>query len=361
MPTVAGPDAICSLVVQQACWTTRSHAAALLLSCLLCTGCESASQDFRHQYYAFGTLVTIDFFDARYRSNNSAIAAMEARIKDIDLNWYPWRRHADEPLGELQRINAAIAAGESVDVSPMLAELLRRAAVLEQESGGRFNPAIGRLTELWGFHDVASLPTSPPDDVEVQTWLSASVSSGSLEWHGNSLRSTSRAVMLDLGGIAKGSILEQFVRILRGAGIESAIIDLGGDLTVVGLVKARPARIGIRSPRSDAALAWLEVMDGETVVTSGDYERFFEHEGRQYQHVLDPRSGYPVEHTISATVVHKDPVLADAAATALLVAGAGEFEELCAALGLDEALIVSASGDLRLTRGMEKRLNWTSR
>lgn len=345
----------------QPCWITRFHAAALTLSCLLCCGCDAATQDFRHQIYAFGTLVTIDFFATTPQSNAAAIAAIEARIRDIDRDWYPWREYPDEPQGELQRINAAIAAGQAIEVSPLLAELVRRAAVLEQLSGGRFNPAMGRLTELWGFHDVARLRSSPPDELEIQTWLSASVSSDSLEWSGNELRSNSPYVMLDLGGIAKGSILEQFVSILRDAGIENAIIDIGGDLTVLGHINGRPARIGIRSPRSDDTLAWLDVMDGETVVTSGDYERFFEVGGRRYQHILDPRNGYPVAHTISATVLHQDPVLADAAATALLVAGPGAFEELCAVLGLDEALIVSASGDLRLTQAMEKRLNWPNR
>ena len=164
--------------------------------------------------------------------------------------------------------------------------------------------------------------------------------------------------MLDLGGIAKGAILEQFVGILSAAGVLNAIIDIGGDLTVMGHMKGRTARIGVRAPRSEDVLGWIEVLDGETVMTSGDYERFFEHDGIRYQHVLDPRSGYPVQETISASVVHRDPVLADAAATALLVAGPGEFEQLCELLGLEEALIVSASGDLRLTPAMEKRLNW---
>lgn len=337
------------------------RAAILSLAFLFGFGCGSESQDFSHQLYAFGTLVTIDLFDTSPRSSAAAVSAIEARIRDIDSNWYPWRTHSNEPQGELERINAAIAAGRSIEVSPLLAELLRRAAALERMSGGRFNPAIGRLTELWGFHDVARLRTSPPDELEVQQWLSSSVSSASLEWNGNVLRSSSPAVFLDLGGIAKGSILEQFVSILRDVGIDNAIIDIGGDLTVVGQVNGRSARIGIRSPRSDSVLAWLAVADGETVVTSGDYERFFEHEGERYQHVLDPRTGYPVQHTISATIVHRDPILADAAATALLVAGPGEFEELSASLGLDVALIVTASGDLRLTQAMEKRLNWPDR
>ena len=328
------------------------RAAILFLALLLCFGCDSESKDFQHQFYAFGTLVTIDFFDVSHNSNAAAIAAIEERIRIIDTNWYPWRK------GELQQINAAIARRQSIEVSPLLADLLRRGASLEQKSGGRFNPAIGRLTELWGFHDVTMLRTSPPDDLEVRKWLSLSVSSLSLEWDGNLLRSKSPRVMLDLGGIAKGSILEQFVSILREAQVENAIIDIGGDLTVMGQVKGRSARIGIRSPRSEDVLGWLELLDGETVMTSGDYERFFEHDGKRYQHVLDPRTGYPASQAISASVVHKDPVLADAAATALVVAGPAEFDELCGLLDLEEALIVSASGDLRLTRAMEKRLNW---
>jgi len=331
------------------------RAAILSFALLCCHGCQSDAQDFRHQFYAFGTLVTIDFFDTSQQSNAAAISAVEARIKDIDTNWYPWRE------GELQRINAAIARRQSIEVSPLLADLLRRAAALEQRSGGRFNPGLGRLTELWGFHDVTMPRTSPPDDFEVQKWLSLSISSQSLNWEGNLLRSSSPRLMLDLGGIAKGSILEQFASVLRDAGVENAIIDIGGDLTVIGQVKGRSARIGIRSPRSDKVLGWLEVLDGETVMTSGDYERYFEHNGKRYQHVLDPRTGYPVQETLSASVVHRDSVLADAAATALLVAGAGEFEELCLSLGLKEALILSASGDLRLTRAMEKRLNWLNR
>jgi thiamine biosynthesis lipoprotein len=338
-----------------------SYVVVLTLTCFLYFGCEPETKDFRHQYYAFGTLVTFDFFGAGMQTNAAAKTAIEARISDIDHNWYPWHKYSGQPPGELQQINAAIAAGSSIEVSPPLAGLLRRAAALERASGGRFNPAIGTLVELWGFHDMASLRTSPPDEFAIRKWLSTSASTDSLEWNGNVLHSDSPDIMLDLGGVAKGSILEQFVTILRDSGVENAIIDVGGDLTVVGNVGDRPARIGIRSPRSDRALAWLEVADGETVVTSGDYERFFEYEGRRYQHVLDPRSGYPVQHTVSATVVHRDPVLADAAATALLVAGPDDFDEICTALGINESLIIGASGDLRLTREMEKRLNWISR
>ena len=109
---------------------------------------------------------------------------------------------------------------------------------------------------------------------------------------------------------------------------------------------------------ADEPIGWLDVADGETVVTSGDYERFFLHEGKKYAHILDPKSGYPVQHTSSVTVIHRDPILADAAATALVVAGMAEFDQTCAALGIRQAILIDSSGELRLTADMGGRVNW---
>ncbi|MDZ7642777.1 MAG: FAD:protein FMN transferase [Woeseiaceae bacterium] len=93
-------------------------------------------------------------------------------------------------------------------------------------------------------------------------------------------------------------------------------------------------------------------------MTSGNYERYFEYEGRRYAHVLDPRTGYPATGTASVTVVHRDPVLADAAATALLVGGVDDFDALCARLGLEQALLITAGGDVRLTPALAARVHW---
>jgi thiamine biosynthesis lipoprotein len=162
----------------------------------------------------------------------------------------------------------------------------------------------------------------------------------------------------DLGGIAKGAILDLTIALLRESGVENAIINIGGDLTVLGDIHGRAARIGIRSPVAETPLGWLDVADGETVVTSGDYERFFEYQGQKYQHILDPKSGFPIQHTASVTVIHRDPVLADAAATALVVAGMAEFDQTCAALGITQAILIDSSGELRLTADMDRRVNW---
>ncbi|GMR17276.1 MAG: FAD:protein FMN transferase [Gammaproteobacteria bacterium] len=333
----------------------------LLALLALGTACVPAERGRTLQLVAFGTVVEIRMFGVSRDAANAAGEALQAEYRRIDADWYPWPKPGQAPPGELRRLNQAIAARQPFTVSADLAALIRRAAQLEQASSGRFNPAIGAATELWGFADATTLPASPPDPALLAALPLAQMTTRQLHWTGDTLRSDSSAVMLDLGGIAKGAILELSAASLREHGVSNAIVDIGGDLIVLGKVGKRAARIGIRSPLSDGVVGWLEVADGETVVTSGDYERYFEYGGRRYQHILDPRTGIPVSHTRSVTVVDRDPLLADAAATALVVAGPAEFAAVCRELQVQQALLISAAGDLRLTAGMRKRVNWSER
>jgi len=188
--------------------------------------------------------------------------------------------------------------------------------------------------------------------------LGSRLSLARIQWDGNRLSTAQPDLMIDLGGIAKGAILEDCISVLLQYGINDAIVNIGGDLSVLGDVKGRPAHIGIRSPVASDPIAAIDIDAGETIVTSGNYERYIEIAGQRFAHILDPQSGYPVEHTAAVTVVHQDPVLADAAATALMVGGAEEFDALTQALDIDFALLIEASGDLRLTRSMDERLHW---
>lgn len=326
-----------------------------LLAVLACLAACQPDAPEERRLVALGTVVTLTYFDADARLADAATAELEALYHERGRDWYPW---AD---GELAGINAALAAGEAVAVSPALAALLRRAAEIEAASGGRFNAGIGGLTELWGFHRDAGDGWRPPAESDIERFVAAAPSLADLEWQGDRVASASRLLALDPGGIAKGALLSESAARLAGLGIDDAIIDLGGDLLVTGRAGPRPARIGIRRPDADGALGWLEVQPGEAVMTSGNYERWFEWRGRRYHHVLDPRSGRPAAGVASVTVVDEDPLLADAAATALLVAGAAEFDATCAALGIDRALLVTTGGDLRLTAALAGRVHWLDR
>ena len=329
----------------------------LLILCLA-VSCDSQHTDSHRKIIAFGTRVELSIYGGDVERVSAVMARIEARYREIDRDWYPYDRNTVSSPGELQRINSALASGQSMDVSPALAGLIRRAAVIEQLSFGRFNPGLARLSELWGFDDVLRENWAPPPEAAVQEIVDAAPGSHHLHWAQNSLTSESTVTQIDLGGIAKGAILSLTADLLRDGGLENAIVNIGGDLTVLGNIHGRPARIGIRSPVADDPVGWLEIADGETVVTSGDYERYFEHEGEKYPHILDPKTGYPIQHTSSVTVIHPDPILADAAATALVVAGMAEFDQTCAALGIQQAVLIDSSGELRLTADMDRRVNW---
>lgn len=332
--------------------------AAVLVVAMIVSACTQAP-DQQRQLYAFGTLVTLRFSGASNEQINAAVSALEHKYTVLDVDWYPWIKPGSTQGGKLFELNASIASGQTLQVDPDLAHLIRRASEIEQLSGGRFSAATGSLTRLWGLVDPGTPPDTLPNPASIQSLLDAGMHTRTLHWQGNTLSSDSRAIELDLGGIAKGALLELSVDILKQHGIHDAIVDIGGDLRVVGSIQGRAARIGIRTPGGNGSTGWLEVHDGETVVTSGNYERYFELGGHRYQHILDPRSGYPVEHTASVTVVHRDSLLADAAATALMVGGMAEFDAICRQLGIVDALLIDPAGDLRLTPSMHKRVNWS--
>jgi len=324
----------------------------LIAASAILGACAPAERDQQHEILAFGTYVSVTFYAVTEEQSRVALNQLEALFRDVDADWYPWT------AGELQRVNAAIAAGERITVSARLASLIRAAASYEHESHGLFNAGIGRLIELWGFHDMANPLTRVPNVEELAAWRQTAPSLTSLSWQGLELSSNNRDVMIDLGGIAKGAILKESQILLRAIGMDNAIVNIGGDLIAIGRAGDRAARIGIRSPLSATPLARVVISDGESVITSGSYERFVEIDGARYTHILNPISGLPVAHTVSVTVVDDDPVLADAAATALMVGGAGEFEKLVEALQLEYALLIEAGGDTRLTPGMRERLQW---
>ncbi len=324
---------------------------ALTLLALLASACD-AGRDFRHDFVALGTVVTVTAYGVHEQEFRSATDSIEAYFARIGNEWY-----VDTP-GELRRANEAIAAGQPVKVSAALKELIEAATVYESLSDGLFNICIGRTIRLWGFYAATPQPAQVPDPAQIKALLASGPGTAQLSWDGLTLRSANPDIRLDVGGIAKGAIALNANRILRAHGIDNAIVNIGGDLAVAGQVNGRDARIGIRSPDGGPPLAMLDVHSGEAVFTSGNYERFVEIDGQRYTHILDPTTGRPVEHTASVTVVHTDPVLADAAATALLVGGPERFAALVTRFELRYALLIDKGGDTSLTSGMAERLHW---
>lgn len=230
------------------------------------------------------------------------------------------------PTSDVGRFNAA-SPGTRVPVSPETAEVVREALSWARQSGGSFDPTLERLTAVWDPMTHAAPPAEPvlrSAAADAGAWPSLELASTPGDAHAWLLRSPGTS--LDLGGIAKGYGVDQAARVLREHGIHRGLVNVGGDLMALGDGPGgRAWRVGIRDPRSpEGVLETVEVVEG-AVATSGDYLRFFNHDGRRYHHILDPRTGAPVASRMrTVTVVAADVTSADAAATVVFAAGVRE-------------------------------------
>ena len=315
-------------------------------------GCGSDHRIHEYNFLALGTLVKVSIYGDDEEAAADVVRLLETDFAWLHDNFYPTR-------GELGALNEALTAGTSTTVGPDLQVLLKRGQELEQQSDGLFNPALGELFFLWGFvNDERPAYLPPPDAESIADILKQQPSMQKLTIDRNEVSSTT-PLLLDLGGYAKGYALEVGTQRLLNAGVENALINAGGDITALGQAGERPWRIGIRDPDGSSVLAGIEMRDRETVVTSGDYERFFEHGGIRFHHILDPRSGYPAARTRSVTVIDTDAVLADAAATALFVAGPGEWINVASSMGVRYVMLVDDDQQIHMTRDMADRIELT--
>ena len=198
---------------------------------------------------------------------------------------------------DVDRINTA--GCKPVEVSSETLEVIRKGIEFGRMSEGNFDITIGAVSSLWDF-DAGVVP----DENELQEAIKP-VDYKQIKIEGNTVSLDIEGAMLDLGGIAKGYIADRVTELLKENGVEQAIINLGGNIVTIGQKEdGMPWKIGIERPYSDRTeiIGVLEVTD-ETVTTSGVYERAFEKGGKMYHHVLDPKTGYPMNTSIEAVTV----------------------------------------------------------
>lgn len=198
--------------------------------------------------------------------------------------------HAWHP-GPLGRVNQLLKTTAFFTANPSVLPLIKESRQLSILSQGLFNPAIGPLIGAWGFqHDLGPAGVAPPDASTIQSWLTKKPSMTDIIIRNIQMRSTNPAVRLDLGAVAKGYAVERIIQHLQDLGIKNAILNAGGDIKAIGHhPDGRPWYVGITHPRiKGAVLAGLEVMPGESVFTSGDYERYFMYKGKRIRFVTSP-------------------------------------------------------------------------
>mgnify|MGYP001819567028 CR=1 FL=1 len=327
------------------------------LGCLLLIlgiiGCEQHKDPVYHdQFFAFGTLIDISLYSVEQPLAESVCRQIEQDFLDLHASWHAWQP------GPLASLNRHLSALEEDTIEPSLLPLLTEAHRLSGLSAGLFNPVMGKLIALWGFHDKALPLGTLPDNTALTEWLAQPPSSNDIKIDGTLISSSNPSVAYDLGGFAKGYAIDHAVDRLRAAGIHDAIVNAGGDLRAIGQHGDRPWRIGIRHPRDNGIIASIEIAGDDSVFTSGDYERFFEVDGKRYHHIIDPRTGYPALNTTSVTVIHSNAATADAAATALFVAGPDQWWSTANSMGIRYVMLIDTLGTIHINPEMQSRIHF---
>ena len=316
---------------------------ALLLSSLIILfsvfqGCadENASQPLSETRLLLNTVCTITIYDP------GANPAPLSRVFDLCAEYEAMFSRTVEG-SDIWRINNA--GGEAVSVDPRTAELILSGIYYGKLLGGKFDITIGRVSELWNFGAGANVPDSAALAEARDT-----VDFRGITVTGNTVRLADPRAALDLGGIAKGWIADRAAEFLIAHGVESAIINLGGDIRFIGLRSGgEPWRVGVQRPFAEnGELAGVISTGAPAVASSGVYERFFECGGVIYHHILDPSTGFPVQTDIAGvTLIAESAMIADAVSTLIILAGSERAGEIFAqAAGLIGAVLILKSGEI---------------
>jgi len=261
---------------------------------------QQQSEPFQHNKgFVFGTI-----YNVTYQSSEDLQAEIEAEMKKVDLEFSMYNDSST-----VARINR----GEMVKGSDMFDELFQLSQTINKETDGAFDITVAPLVNAWGFgfkHEQMPTPQQVDSLLKIRD-------------------------QLDFSAIAKGFGSDVVARLLRSHGIQNFMVEIGGEVVTQGISDKRlPWKIGVTKPTDDSLSVSGELQTVLNVTdiamaTSGNYRKFYYKGGRKYAHTIDPKTGYPVQHSLlSATVLAKDCAVADAYATAFMVLGMDRAKEV---------------------------------
>ncbi len=256
---------------------------------------------------------------------------------------------------EISAINSA--KGGKTQVSEQTAELIKKAIKYSELSNGKFDITIAPVSSLWDFK---SESPAPPNDSQIKEALSH-VNYKNISVEGNTVELLDESAAIDLGGIAKGYIGDKAKEFLIEKGVTKALINLGGNILVI-CPENDSLKIGIQDPNGqEGALSGAISTNGNSLVTSGIYQRCFEYNGKLYHHILDTSTGYPVDNNLaSVTIIGPESADCDALSTTVFCLGAEEGLKLVNSLDGYEAVIITKDNETLFSDGINKTVEYRS-
>lgn len=256
----------------------------------------------------------------------------------------------------LERKKGSLLVEGWIPVSDELFSLLGESVLLSNLTKGCFDITIYPLWKTWKFEgENLEVPSKGKIEraLELVAYKNMILQNGKISF-------AKKGMGIDLGGIAKGYAVDAAIKVLKDKNINSAIVNAGGDMYVLGRKQGKSWRIGIRHPRREGEILGTIEVEDKAIVTSGDYERFFFSGGKKYHHIINPKTGYPADECQSVTIVAKEATFADGLATGIFVLGPKEGMVLIENLEGVEGVIVNKEGDVSVSSGLVSKIEYVN-
>ena len=314
----------------------------LVAFALLLAAAPARAEWFFREEAIMGTRVAVELWS---EDASLATRAMEAVIAEM--------RRTDElmstykPESQLSAVNAH-AFERPVKVDPEIVDVVARSFDFSRMSDGAFDVTYASVGYLYDYR-----AHQRPSGEQVAAALAAvDYRQVQVDRERNTIRFLRKGVRIDLGGIAKGYAVDRSIELLRGLGIEHAMVNAGGDTRLLGDRRGKPWIVGVRDPRNEGKMVTRLPLENEAISTSGDYERYFEEDGVRYHHILVPGTGDVARAVRSATIIGPDATLTDGLSTTVFVLGVERGMELVSRLPGVEAVIVDRDGRIFYSDGL---------
>jgi thiamine biosynthesis lipoprotein len=315
------------------------------------SGCDTRDPVARGRINAFDTVIDVTLIGVDRQRAAEITRMLESDLRLMEAAW-----QATEP-GPVSHMNALFNAGSPPFAAPpSVLPLLRFSKTLSERSDDLFNPAIGHLTRAWGFQGREPECLQPAAPEIIDLIVAAQPSMRDITIDGLRVSARKQTVKLDFSRIQKGFAIDQAIARLREFGVQNARIDAAGDLRAIGSRAGHPWSVAIRGPEGGGILATLQISGNEAAFTAGRYERNFTWDGEVYHDIIDPRTGYPAMDTASVTVLHANASTADAAATALFIAGPKDWHRVARKMGIRYVMLTDNEGRIHMNPAMQARV-----
>lgn len=309
----------------------------------LTTGCSKFSNEpLSYTGTAFDTVISIQIFDSRDQE-------LIEHCKEMCLEYEDKFSRTIE-TSEIAQINSA--AGAPMKVSDDTISILKKGIYYGELSNGAFDITIGSLTALWDFHSESPTVPSPESISEAVKHIDYE----KISITGNTVQLQDPQAQIDLGGIAKGYIADRLKDYLEGEGVEHALINLGGNVLAIGQKPDHSDfNIGIQNPFDEKGEPITTVkLNDQSVVTSGNYQRYFEQDGKLYHHILDPKTGYPSDNGLnSVTIITDSSLTADALSTTCFLLGPEQGMKMINQLDNVDAVFIDSKNEITYSRNFK--------